>query len=154
MESTIKDVSITHLFDNNLFCNYQFGFVSGCSVQLKSRFCLIIGLTSVMTVTQLMSFILISRKLFIQLKQGSSYINEIHADFVIIFWACISHFSLADIEEPVSMLLYLYGIMSPVADLKEAFLDLSPFSCISMTYQTVWPQMYICLPATQKSTTL
>ena len=34
MESIIKDVVITHLLENNLLSNCQFGFVSGRSVQL------------------------------------------------------------------------------------------------------------------------
>ena len=33
MESIMKDVVITYLLENNLLSNYQFGFVSGHSVQ-------------------------------------------------------------------------------------------------------------------------
>ena len=35
MESTIKDIVITYLLENNLLSNCQFGFVSGHSVQLQ-----------------------------------------------------------------------------------------------------------------------
>ena len=40
------------------------------------------------------------------------------------------------------MILYFHGIMPPVAFLKEVFLDLSSFYCISMIYLTYWFQMY------------
>ena len=67
-------------------------------------------------------------------------------------WA--SHINKISNKGFVSMILYLCGIMSPVAYLNDVFSDLSSFYCISMTYPTMSHQMYVCLPTTQKYTAL
>ena len=154
MESIIKDVVMTYLLENNLLSNCQFGFVSGRSVQLQLQLILTIGLTFWTVVTQLMLFTWISRKHLIQFPTCAFYPNYIPMGFVMHFYPGLSHSLLDDDKGFVSMILYLCGIMSPVAYLKEVFSDLSSFYCISMTYPTMSHQIYICLQTTQKYTAL
>ena len=144
MESIIKDVVMTYLLENNLLSNCQFGFVSGCSVQL-----------------QLLSLL----NHWTDILDSGHTIDVIYLDFKKAFDS-VPHMR-------VLSKLHSYGFHDPLLGWLKSFLIgrrqrvcahdtvslwhssrkcswTCPFYCISMTYPTMSHQMYICLPMTHR----
>ena len=152
MESIIKDVVMTYLLENNLLRNCQLSFVCGRSVQLQ-LLSLLNHWADILDSGHTIDVIYLDFKKAFDSVPHMRLLSKLHSyGFCdpLLGW----HTLLDDDKGFVSMILYLCGIMSPVAYLKEVFSDLSSFYCISMTYPTMSHQMYICLPTTQKYTAL
>ena len=110
MESIIKDVVITHLQENNLLNNCQFGFVSGRSVQLQ-RLSLLNHWTDILDSGNTIDVIYLGFKKAFDSVPHIRLLSKLHSHgFCDQLLGWLKSFLIDDVKWFVSMILYLCGI--------------------------------------------